>query len=161
MFGFIKKLIKLFIFFIAIFLIIWSIYRNCDSCAFWLDRQTLLNQFKIPIPKYDTVKILENDSMGYSVYLFKNVKDWENDFNPHWNNCNVTFNKDIRFDIPYKKYIHNDVSKLFLVSYNKISLVYVKEGKNIYMIVLSLGAGPANNVATKIKTLGDICKNKE
>lgn len=159
MLGFVKKTIKFFILFIITFiLIVLSVYRYCDSCAFWLDRQTLLNAFNVPIPYYDTIKILDDNSMGYSVYLFEEVKDWERNFNPNWHNCKVSFDKDIRFDIPYKQYMNSDVSKLFLVSDGEISFIYVKKEKNVYMIVLSLGTGPANNVATKIKTLSDICE---
>lgn len=162
---FVKKGIKVFTLFIiitiTILLIIFSLYRNCDSCAFWLDRQTLLNSFNAPIPHYDTVKMLDNDSMDYSVYLFEDVKNWERNFKPNWHSCKVIFNKDMRFDIPYKQYIHSNASKLFLVSDSKISFIYVKKGKNVYMITLSLGAGPANNVSTKIKILSDICGIKD
>jgi hypothetical protein len=169
MFGFIKKIIKFFLLFIAmivtIFLIFLFLYKNCDSCAFWIDRQTLLSRYKIPIPKYTTVNMLESDSMGYSVYLFKKIKGWENNYKPSWHRCKVIFNKDGRFDIPYKQYVNktnslNNVSKLFLISYKKISFIYIQERENIYMIILSLGTGPANNATTNIKTLDDICSQQ-
>lgn len=159
MFSFIKKIfIRFSLLITALFLIILLLYEKCASCAFFIDRNTLLRNKHIPIPKYTSIDKLVSSSMGYDVYLFKDIKGWENNFKPNWNECKVTFGKDARFDISYKRYIHTDISKLSIVNLDKISLVYIQKGREIYIIILSMGAGPANNVTTKIKTLNDICK---
>lgn len=159
MFNFFKKLFITFSLSITVlFLITWLSYENCAPCAFFIDRNTLLRNKHIPIPKYTSIDKLVSSSMGYDIYLFKDIKGWENNFKPNWNECKVTFGKDTRFDISYKRYIHADISKLFLVNLDGISLVYIQKGREIYTIILSMGAAPANNVTTKIKTLNDICK---
>jgi len=158
-FSSIKKIfIKFSLIITVLFLIIWLLYEKCASCAFFIDRNTLLKNKHIPIPKYTSINMLVNSSMGYTVYFFKDIKGWENNFKPNWNKCKVTFGKDVRFDIPYKQYIHSDISKLSIVNLDEISLVYIQKGREVYIIILSTGAGPANNVTTKIKTLNNICK---
>lgn len=156
---FIKRFFKLFLFVFVVVFAFVIVYSSCSICAFWIDRHTILNKLQVPIPKYSSVVMLGNSPMGYNVYVFNGIKGWKNEYNPIWHECKVKFGQDVRFDTSYRKYISDSTAKIFLKSLEKLTVVYIKKNENIYMIILSVGSGPANNVATKIHQLNQICSS--
>ena len=157
-----KKLTKyLIILLFSLILIVTSIvflYMKSGTFSYWIDRYTIFKNLKIPIPKYEKIEKIDDSNIGYSVYKFFNVNGWDGGLVPIWHTCKIKSGKDERFDYPYKKYIGKETSKLYLVTKDNLSLVYIKDGNDVYLVVLSIGAGPANNVMSKIIYLRDICQ---
>ena len=153
-FKMLKFFVKWFIF-VCLFLISFTIiigitYSISPRFSFWVDRHTLLSDICLPLPLYQKLDKLDDDYRGFSVYVFKGIDGWENGHHPKWIRCQRVSTKDIRFSIPYQRYIGDSVAELFMLSKNdNVAAVYVKKNNHIYLIIMSMGAGPVYSVENK------------
>ena len=152
--------IFIFVFILMIALIVF-LYMKSGSFSFWIDQHTIFKNLKIPYPKYEKIEKIDDSSTGFSVYKFINVNEWRGGLAPVWHTCKIRYGKDGRFDYPYKKYIGKKVSKLYLVTNDNLTLIYIKDNNDVYFIVLSIGTGPANSVKSKIRYLQDMCQQRD